>query len=309
MNYTKVNGLNISKLTLGTVQLGMEYGIANKSGKPDMKKAFKILQTAINSGINSFDTASAYGNSEEVLGDFFTSVTNKSGIIFTTKFKVASEDKLTDATIEKQIYNYVERSLERLKIEKIPIYMLHNAKDMTQYGEIVPDTLKKLKREGLIGKAGVSVYNPEEVEEMLKDDLYEAVQIPMNMFDQRMVSTGMLDKLKDANIIVFVRSVFLQGLFFLDPMNLPVKLKMAKEPLLLLHKLAERENMGIAQMAISYIRDMEGVSSLVLGVETPEQIIENVKLINTPSISLQTRDELERCFKSVPILEIMEGLK
>ena len=144
---------------------------------------------------------------------------------------------------------------------------------------------------------------------MLKDDLYEAVQIPMNMFDQRMVSTGMLDKLKDANIIVFVRSVFLQGLFFLDPMNLPVKLKMAKEPLLLLHKLAERENMGIAQMAISYIRDMEGVSSLVLGVETPEQIIENVKLINTPSISLQTRDELERCFKSVPILEIMEGLK
>ncbi len=309
MNYTKVNGLNISKLTLGTVQLGMEYGIANKSGKPDMKKAFKILQTAINSGINSFDTASAYGNSEEVLGDFFTSVTNKSGIIFTTKFKVASEDKLTDASIEKQIYNYVEQSLQRLKINKIPIYMLHYAKDMTQYGKIVPETLKKLKREGLIGKVGVSVYNPEEVEEMLKYDLYEAVQIPMNIFDQRMISSGILEKLKDTNTIVFVRSVFLQGLFFLDPMNLPVKLKMAKEPLLLLHKLAERENMGIAQMAISYIRDMEGVSSLVLGVETPEQIIENVKLIDAPPISLETRDQLEGFSKSVPILEIMEGLK
>ncbi len=66
MNYTQINGLNISKLTLGIVQLGMEYGIANKSGKPDMEKALEILQTAINKGINSFDTANAYGNSEEV---------------------------------------------------------------------------------------------------------------------------------------------------------------------------------------------------------------------------------------------------
>ena len=316
MNYTNIKGLNLSKFTLGTVQLGMKYGIANRSGKPDMEKAFKILQAAISSGINSFDTASLYGNSEEVLGKFFSSETyrtnnvSKNGLpLFTTKFKVAFEDNLSDTAIEKQIFGYAEQSLERLKIKEIPIYMLHNAKDMTQYGKIVPDTLRKLKRQGLIKKAGVSVYHPEEVEEMLKDDLYEAVQLPMNLFDQRMISSGILKKLKMDNIIVFIRSVFLQGLFFLDPANLPVRLEIAREPLILLNKLAEKENMEIAEMAISYIRDMEGVSSLVLGVETPEQIIENVELIDAPAISPKTRDELERCFRSVSILEIMEGLK
>lgn len=184
-----------------------------------------------------------------------------------------------------------------------------NAKDMTQYGKIVSHTLKKLKAEGLIDKVGVSVYHPEEVEEMLKDNLYEAVQIPMNLFDQRMKSKGIIQKLKDKNIIVFVRSVFLQGLFFLDPENLPKKVQIAKEPLLLLRELAEKENMNIAQLAIAYVRDVEGVSSLVLGVETPEQITENIRLMDTPAISEKTRHEIETVFKNVPILEIMEGLR
>lgn len=332
MNYTKIKDLKFSKLTLGTVQLGMDYGIANKSGKPGIDKAFEILKVAVNNGVNSFDTASLYGNSEEVLGQFFTSelyrtiaLKNQNSFLentseesnqplLTTKFKIMPEDNLTsgsitDADIEKQIYQWVEHSLEKLMIKKIPIYMLHNAKDMTQYGKIVPETLRKLKEEGLIDKAGVSVYHPDEVEEMLKDDLYEAVQLPMNLFDQRMISRGIMQKLKNKNIIVFVRSVFLQGLFFLNPEKLPRKVEIAREPLLLLRKLSEEESMSIAQLAIAYIRDMEGVSSLVLGVETPEQITENIQLMDAPAISEKTRYEIESSFRSVPILDIMEGLK
>jgi len=336
MNYTKIKGMNLSKLTLGTVQLGMNYGIANKRGKPNIDEAFEILTVALRNGVNSFDTASLYGNSEEVLGQFFTSEEYKNitlekqnssvkyadeknnQLIITTKFRVIPKDNLTDAEtngnisdseIEKQIYQWVEHSLEKLKIKKVPVYLLHNAKDMTQYGKVVPETLKKLKKEGLIDKVGVSVYHPEEVEEMLKEDLYEAVQLPMNLFDQRMINKGIIQKLKDKNIIVFVRSVFLQGLFFLDPENLPQKVQMAREPLLLLRKLAEKESMSVAQLAIAYIRDMEGVSSLVLGVETPEQITENIRLMDAPPISERTRYEIETGFKNVPILDIMEGLR
>jgi len=336
VNYTKIKGMNLSKLTLGTVQLGMNYGIANKRGKPSTDEAFKILTVAVKNGVNSFDTASLYGNSEEVLGQFFTSEEYKNitlekqnssvkyadeknnELIITTKFRVIPKDNLTDAgdnanisdsEIEKQIYQWVEHSLEKLKIKKVPVYLLHNAKDMTQYGKVVPETLKKLKKEGLIDKVGVSVYHPEEVEEMLKEDLYEAVQLPMNLFDQRMINKGIMQKLEDKNIIVFVRSVFLQGLFFLDPENLPQKVQMAREPLLLLRRLADKESMSVAQLAIAYIRDMEGVSSLVLGVETPEQIIENVRLMDAPPISERTRYEIEAGFKNVPILDIMEGLR
>lgn len=115
--------------------------------------------------------------------------------------------------------------------------------------------------------------------------------------------------LKEKNIIVFVRSVFLQGLFFLDPVNLPPKVQIAREPLLLLRKLAEKEGMSIAQLAIAYIRDIDGVCSLVLGVETSEQIAENIRLINTPAISEKTRYEIETSFRAVPILDLIEGLK
>jgi len=71
MKYAKAGGYDISKYTLGTVQLGMEYGIANKSGKPDMEKSFGIIQAAVDGGINSIDTALLYGDSEVVLGNFF----------------------------------------------------------------------------------------------------------------------------------------------------------------------------------------------------------------------------------------------
>lgn len=342
MYYTRIKDLNISKLTLGTVQLGMDYGIANKSGKPSINEALEILEITVKNGINSFDTASLYGNSEEVLGRFFKNVETQKIAeeknsekkndqpLVTTKFKIISEDdvasakisddisanistvtssSISDADIEKQIYQWVEYSLERLKIKKIPIYLLHNAKDMIKYGKIVPETLKKLKKEGLIDKAGVSVYHPEEVEEMLKYDIYEAVQLPMNILDQRMINKGIIQKLKEKNIIVFVRSVFLQGLFFLDPVNLPPKVQIAREPLLLLRKLAEKEGMSIAQLAIAYIRDIDGVCSLVLGVETSEQIAENIRLINTPAISEKTRYEIETSFRAVPILDLIEGLK
>jgi len=135
MQYVSIRGLNISKFTLGTIQLGMEYGIANKSGKPDMGKSFEILETAVSRGINSFDTAEAYGDSEAVLGEFFKSLNGEKPLL-TTKFKVASSGDTSSADIEKQIYGFVEQSLKRLKIRKIPIYMLHNAKDMKQYGSV-----------------------------------------------------------------------------------------------------------------------------------------------------------------------------
>ncbi|NJD03461.1 MAG: aldo/keto reductase, partial [Ruminiclostridium sp.] len=171
MQYLKVKGLNISKLTLGTVQLGMEYGIANKSGKPDFKTSFRLLQAAVDGGVNSFDTAEGYGDSEAVLGNYLSSETcNIRRPVISTKFEIIPEESISSAKVEKQIYRFMEQSLQRLKISRIPIYM-HNPRDMTKYGKIVPETMGKLKREGLIEKAGVSVYTSVDIDGMLKEDV------------------------------------------------------------------------------------------------------------------------------------------
>lgn len=302
MQYVNIRGLNISKFTLGTVQLGMEYGIANKNGKPSAAKSFSILQTAIDGGANSVDTSMHYGDSEVVIGDFFSA--GESGLespILTTKFKVLPGDHLTDKDVEKQIREFVENSLQRLKINKIPIYMLHNAQDMTLYGKIVPSTMKNLKNEGLIGMAAVSVYTNEEVDEMLKNEIYEAIQIPMNIIDNRLNKRDSLKRLHDANKIVFVRSIFLQGLFFTKPSEMTGNLKDAEEILRKLDILADREGMSIAQLALSYIRDMKEVTSLVIGAEAPEQVKENIKLMEGPSISEKTENEIRNLFDNIPV--------
>ena len=309
MQYTNIRGVNISKLTLGTVQLGMDYGIANNKGKPNENESFNILQAATEGGVNSFDTSLLYGDSEIVLGKYFSSFKHSiRNLVLTTKFKIRHDDNLTKNDIERQMYDFVEQSMRRLKIDKIPVYMLHNPGDMALYGNIVPQTLEQLKNEGLIGMAAVSVYTSDEAYEMMQNEIYEAIQIPMNIFDNRLIKSGVISKLHEANKIIFVRSIFLQGLFFMNPESLTGNLEDAKDLLLKLDRLVNKEGMSIQQLALSYIRDMEGVSSLVIGAETPEQVRENIKLMEGTSISEKTKYEISKLFDNIPAHILNPGL-
>jgi aryl-alcohol dehydrogenase-like predicted oxidoreductase len=300
MQYTNINGYRLSRITLGTVQLGMDYGIANQAGKPDRQQSMAILQAAVRGGINSFDTAFHYGESEKVLGEFFKARALVLPPVLITKFKMGPDHDLTASEVQKEISGYAEQSRRRLQMDKLPIYMLHNARDMTRCGNAVADALSHLKDQGIIGSAGVSVYTPEEVAEMLENELYEVIQLPMNLFDGRWISTGILKRLKAAGKIILVRSVFLQGLFFKDPATLQGKLRPAEKWLRQISALAEEEGMSVAQLAFSYIRDLEEVASLVVGAETPEQVTANLNLLAGPAVSAKTRAQILESFADIP---------
>ena len=310
MEYTKIDGYDVSKYTLGTVQLGMEYGIANKAGKPDLTRSFDILKTAVNEGVNTFDTSLHYGESEKILGKFFFDKKNIASTVYKpvicTKFKVDVKERYfldaeLEAGIEKIMRECVEASMQNLKIDKIPIYMLHDPKAIYKYGRIIASVMKKLKNENIIGTAGVSVYNCEEACEMLKYDVFEAIQLPMNIFDSRFIKSGLLKQLHQKEIAVFVRSIFLQGLFFLNPNELKGNLKDAKKYLLMLNDLAEREGISVPALALSYIRDMDEVASIVIGAETPEQVKQNAALFNnTPKIKESIVNDISHMFDDIP---------
>ncbi|NLC69154.1 MAG: aldo/keto reductase [Clostridiaceae bacterium] len=305
MEYVKIKGFNISKYTLGTVQLGMKYGIANKTGKPGLSESFNILSTAVQAGVNSFDTSLHYEESEKVLGMFFAEEKNLAGMVnkpvITTKFKTGMEEGASPVEIEKKMRECAGISLEHLKINKIPVYLLHDPKELYKHGKILADVMKRLKDEGIIEIAGASVYTCEEACEVLKYDVYEAIQLPINAFDSRFIKSGVLKKLQDAGMLVFARTIFLQGLFFLDPAELKGNLADAGEYLVILNKLAEREGISTAQLALSYIRDMDGITSLVVGAETAGQVKENITLMNGPAISEKTRNEMLNLFENVPL--------
>lgn len=181
---------------------------------------------------------------------------------------------------------------------------------MTQHGPIVPETLGNFIKKGYTDIVGVSVYHPHEADEMLKNNIYTAIQFPMNIFDTRFIESGVLQRFERQNIAVFVRSIFFQGLFFLEPEDVrnPVLVKEAVPYIKKLRELAGLQGMEIGEFAISFVRDTAGISSLVLGADTDLQIIENIKYFNAPMISKKYRDKVESAFRDIDIKRIMEIL-
>ena len=215
MRYTNQRGLNISQMTLGTVQLGLNYGISNRTGKPDIQERCAILDEAINDGINSFDTASAYGDSESMLGEYFgkDSLFDDNYII-TTKFVFKEKNELSQKEMDRKINEFIEKSLDRLKREKLGIIMLHHYEDLEFYGAKLVNAMKKARSLGIVDKIGVSVHNPYSITDVIGYGAFDAIQAPMNILDARIPKSGILEELKKEEMIVFIRSVFLQGLIF-----------------------------------------------------------------------------------------------
>jgi aryl-alcohol dehydrogenase-like predicted oxidoreductase len=303
MEYKAIAGMHISQLTLGTAQLGLNYGVANKNGKPDRKRSLEILNIASSHGVNCFDTAPSYGDSEKIIGSFISSYTHFSEppIIVTKLGPINLTGKGTFDSVYHLVREHITKSVAQLQLEKIPIYLLHRASDIDIYDGLIIRSLLRLKDEGLIEILGVSVYSPEEIEHALEISAIKAIQVPINIFDHRLLRRGLLDQLNHKNFIVFARSIFLQGLFFLDPDNLPPRLELAKRPLRQLHQLSHSQGISIAEIALTFVRDLSGITSLVIGAETPNQVLEDIDLMESPPLSSKLRERIMSTFSDLSL--------
>ncbi len=299
MKIIKKKGYSISELTLGTVQLGLSYGINNAGGMPSYEEASDILNTAIDGGIVSFDTAKAYGKSEEVLGRFFTENTYPKTLIT----KVVFED--TDASeVKNKLFNDVKDSLKKLGLSKLPLVMLHHEYDLDIYGKVLTDALKDLKGEGLVESVGISFSDKSKLIEYTDPTLFDCIQISANMFDNAEIRNGKIKELSQMGVSVFIRSVYLQGLFFMDTNKLPEVLQCAKPTLDKLHILAKENNMSMAEMALTYMRGVDGVTSLVLGCDNSKQLKESMSLFNLPLLSDCVQSKIMEISEEVPSIVI-----
>lgn len=304
MDYFNFGGLHVSRMTLGTVQLGMTYGIANTSGKPDSQTSREILESAWHGGITCFDTAHMYGESEKVLGDFFATRQEPLQPAFVTKMHLTGDRNTAEKTLETQMMVAVETSLQKLQIKQIPIMLLHNPGILYEHGKTVARFMKKLKEQGVIRSAGVSL-DPfsntfDDIWPVLHEDVYEAVQVPINILDHRLIRNGALSRLYEAGKTIFARSIFLQGLIFLTEKEWIEKLNVADHWLKELQAMAELEGMSTSQMAVSFVRDMKEISSVVIGAETSLQVKSNLSLMGGPQMSEKSRYELSRKMSDIP---------
>ncbi|MFC1644084.1 aldo/keto reductase, partial [Candidatus Omnitrophota bacterium] len=167
-------------------------------------------------------------------------------------------------------------------------------------GGKVLESLIKIKKEGFINIIGASLYYPHEAERLLEISDIGAVQIPVNLLDHRFIRERLISKLAKKGKLVFVRSIFLQGLFFLDPEELPQDMEYVLPYLNKVTALRKEMEIGIDELSINFVKDISGITSLVVGAETKEQVLKNRKLLDAPSMGSGVVEKILETFRDVP---------
>ena len=251
----------MSKLALGTVQFGINYGINNSIGVPDDKEVTSILDYAYKNGINTIDTAIAYGNSEERLGK-----------LSENNFQIIS--KFSGIYNFSDLENELLKSLSNLRRDKIYGFIFHNAIDLINNPKMW-SYLEKLKSLKKIKKIGFSIYNEKELNEILNlGFIPDLVQLPYSILDRRLEDS--LVKLNNLDVEIHVRSVFLQGLYFKDLNNLPETLLPLRPYLRKLHEICNSFNISISSLALNFVKQNKNIDKIVIGSDSVCQLNENI---------------------------------
>ena len=280
MKQNNLNELNFSRITLGTVQLSMKYGISNLT-ESSVKTTHEVLMTAKKKGIISFDTSPQYGKIEKTLGNFFKKQKIKNPTVISKIPPIEFLEKPTFDDVYTKVKKHITQSLNDLNLEQIPVCLIHNPQNMSNYDGMIVKALELLKEYGHIKKIGCSVYTKKDVEKFLEINKFDVIEIPINLFNTKIVDEKRLNQLKEKNTIILGRSVFLQGLFFLDPYNLPAKVEKAKKYLIELNKIANDYSIPIPNLALSFVNKQKYISSIIIGVENSQQLSQNIELANT----------------------------
>ena len=249
---------------LGTAQFGLDYGITNKRGLIPGTEAKQILQVAAERGVQTLDTAAAYGGAEETLGALGASST----FAVITKIGTGEPDLVKPK---------LEESLRRLKTDKVSGVLIHDFKSWEKTPESW-NALSDAQAEGLTEAIGLSLYAPEEWKlfydwaQRTKAPMPDIVQAPLSVFDQRFVPH--LRQLKNNGVRVMVRSVFLQGVGFCDPEGMPEQVASLKPSVLQLGELQGEVGASRAATLLTFPLVLDGVDDVVLGVDSLGSFLE-----------------------------------
>lgn len=268
----------MSRLALGTVQFGLPYGIANQDGQVTRMTAKAMLQLAAANGIDTLDTAIAYGESETCLGEVGTK-----GFKLVTKLP-AVPDSCTD--VSGWVQEQVDESLARLGVSAVYGLLLHRSVQLLgKDGKALYQTLQRLKEAGQVQKVGVSIYAPSELEALTTQYRLDLVQAPFNLVDRRLHTTGWLQRLKDEGVEIHARSAFLQGLLLMPRADIPAKFAPWTQLWDKWHNWLACHSVTAVQACLAYPLSFSEIDRVVVGadgVSQLEQII-NVSQVTMPS--------------------------
>jgi aryl-alcohol dehydrogenase-like predicted oxidoreductase len=258
-----------SKLILGTVQMGLPYGINNTTGKVSLEDSLEILEYAFESGIKTIDTAEAYGNAHKVIAEFHKKFPAKRFEIIT---KLPSQ-------LETGIIKKVDNYLDELKVDRLHALLFHSFLSYKNNSSNF-DVLRKLKSDKKIKYIGVSVYTNSEMEEVILNKDIDIIQLPYNLFDNNNLRGNIIKKAKSKGKMIHTRSALLQGLFFKDVNDQNDTLLKLKNELVLLSDICKTHDVSISELALSYCLQQNTIDNVLIGVDSINQLKDNIKSVN-----------------------------
>jgi aryl-alcohol dehydrogenase-like predicted oxidoreductase len=254
----------MNKLALGTVQFGLDYGVTNNSGQVKIEEVGSILEFAKNNDINVLDTAASYGSSEEVLGS--AGVGDFQVITKTTPLK-------SDAN---EVIDNFYKSLKNLDRAQVDGLLVHDVSDIgNEQFDVLYRKIIELKQKGLVNKIGFSTYTPEQVDFLMNNFDFDLIQVPFNVFDNRLIQGGQLQALNNKGIEIHARSVFLQGVL-LDFTNLSYYFSTWEKEFNEYQEVVKGRGASLIEYALNYVLNVEEIDKVLVGVNSKEQLIDIV---------------------------------
>ena len=281
----------LTDFVVGSCQLGLDYGISNNTGKPKFDVSEKLIKKAIENGVSYIDTASAYEESEAVIGrslsggwDSRVNIVTKLAPLSGTLDESCSGEACAKA--EASVY----KSCLSLGINKLDVLLVHRVEDIFNWNRDVWNTLLQLKNNGYIDKLGASVQSRYELLKIINLPDVSHIQLPFNILDYRWsdCSKEIYKTKSSKSLIIHARSAFLQGLLLSDNKQHWSKANCddPQEILTWLSSTAKSlKRVSIKDLCLSYVRSQPWVDAVVVGMETEEQLMSNIDLFSMPKMS------------------------
>jgi len=287
------------KLALGTVQFGLDYGISNQQGQVTPAQVKELLHQAKALGIDTLDCAGAYGNSEAVLGALAAS----KDFNLISKIPALTSD-------QESIIPFIEQSFSDLQCSHINTLLFHQADDLLKHPNKAAffSQLLLLKEQKKVNVIGVSVYNPEQLTTIAQQYSIDTAQVPINIFDQRFISEDIMALCQNKHIKLHARSLFLQGLLFIEQAELSPYFKPYQDKLNAFSAMAQYLSCSKLTLALALLaQDLpynkrnkttnnttsdNVIEKLVVGVCNTQQLVEIVNAYQQAKNLKVTTEEL-----------------
>lgn len=308
MKYITARGQNLARFQLGTVQLGMTYGLSSNNEKPSEESAFELLDKSMELGVDNLDTANNYGDSEATIGRWLAKRRTEGKDVPWVVTKIGPMKHGSYDILRDDVLRQTEGCCKNLGVDTLDCLMLHNFSDYEQDVDAIQKIFAEMKAQNLYKYSAISAYSYNDYN-MIAESGFDATQIPLNVFDWSKIEDGGIEKLEKAGMMVFARSVFLQGLVFRTPEMLDPRMDFCVPYVAAYRKLCEEFELNPGVLALSFALSVPGISTAVLGCRNIKQVINNCELFDqTVELTKEQMEKLHNAFHNTDPRVINPGV-